>query len=358
MKIISSGKQKEKNVGLKPIEIEEREIRKLQDFEETRPVQMDLFEFLEKQEKRYSNTIELYDFMPKYVWGKVKRINDTFLNSLERKFECRGVKYNIVISPARLRLPSGGEREFFPGKREELVEDALRKLATRGAGLFLDEQVGVTFTLYQLEQELRDNGHSYSIVQIKDALLICARTNITVTSEDGASILVSNLFETLGLNSKEDWKGKGKKEKAFVRFNSLVTRSIKDGSFRLLNYEKAMSYKNVIARQLHKRMSHHYTQAGLSHPYHIMLSTIIRDFGIAEYDRLSDNLKYVLKALDEMKEKMVLLSYRVEKTLAAGNRNKLVDAKLILIPHFLSAEIIEGNKQQQKVLEALKTADK
>lgn len=147
------------------------------------------------------------------------------------------------------------------------------------------------------------------------------------------------MFETLGLQTRDDWKGTGTKRKAFVRFNSLVSESIKSGLFRQLDYEKAMGYSSVIARQLHKRMSHHFTQASLTTRYEIKLSTIIRDFGLAEYARPSLNLAHVLKALDEMKEKSILLSYEVQKLLDHENRNKLLDAKFILLPHpFFSGE--------------------
>jgi hypothetical protein len=133
--------------------------------------------------------------MPKYYWGKVERIAGRFLESLEREFECRGVKYKIQISPASIVDPDGVERYYYPSKREELVEDALRRLATTEKGLFLDDKAAVTFTLYQLQQELKANGHSYSITQIKDALLICKKTNITVSTEDGKAIFVSNLLK-------------------------------------------------------------------------------------------------------------------------------------------------------------------
>jgi hypothetical protein len=329
--VISDGKKSEKKLG---------------DYKRTEPEQLNLFEFIQPREKQYSNTIELYDFMPKYHWGKVERINDTFLKSLERSFECRGTKYKIEIKPARLKDKEGTEREYFPSKREELVEDALRRFATAGQGLFLDDAAGVTFTLYQLQQELKRNGHSYSTAQLKDALLICAETKILVSTTDGTNIFVSSIFETLGLQTREDWKGKGQKSKAFVRFNSLVTESIKTGTFRQLNYEKAMSYKSIIARQLHKRMSHHYTQASISQPYHITLSTIIRDFGLTEYDTPKHNLRNVCKALDEMKMFEVLLSYRIEPTHDTQARNKLINAKLVLTPHpIFVGEVMQANKR-------------
>ncbi len=272
------------------------------------PTQLTLFELFLPQERGLSNTIELYDFIPKYHWGKVERIGGEFLRSLEREFECRGQKYKVKIRPASIDDKDGKELYYYPSKREELVEDALRKFVAEGQGVFLDDAAGVTFSLYQLQEELKRNGHSYSKQEIKDALLICARTNITITNESGDTVLVSNIFETLGLQTRESWQGTGEKSRAFVRFNALVTKSIKSRTFRQINYEKVMSYRNVIARQLHKRMSHHYIQASVAKPYHILLSTLIRDFGLTQYARLRDNLRDVEIALNEMQEKDILLS--------------------------------------------------
>lgn len=324
--------------------------KKLVDYDQSKPVQLTLFEMLLPSEREFSNTVELYDFIPKYHWGKVQRINDKFLDSLEREFECRGVHYKVKIRPASIDDGDGEERYYYPSKREELVEDALRKFVAEGQGVFLDEQAGVTFSLYQLQEELKRNGHSYSKDQIKDALLICARTNITVTTENGTSVFVSNLFETLGLQTRDDWKEKEQKSRAFVRFNSLVTKSITSRTFRQLNYEKVMSYKNVVARQLHKRMSHHYIQASVANPYHILLSTVIRDFGLTQYAQLRDNLRDVQIALDEMVAKRVLMSYKVEKTLENNKRAKLIDAKFVLLPDpSFTSQIIGANKLQAKI---------
>jgi hypothetical protein len=49
---------------------------------------MNLFDLL-NDEKDFSHTIELYDFTPKYFWGKAKRIAGVYLPRLEREFECR-----------------------------------------------------------------------------------------------------------------------------------------------------------------------------------------------------------------------------------------------------------------------------
>jgi hypothetical protein len=328
--------------------------KRLQDYEQTHPVQLSLFELLQPEEQGYSNTIELYDFMPKYHWGRTERVAGKYLDSLEREFECRGKKYKIEVQPANIKDKKGMSRSYYPSKREELVEDALRRFATAKQGIFLDDRASVTFTLYQLQQELKRNGHSYSKDQIKEALLICAKTSITVTTEDGGAVLISNLFETLGLQTREDWEGSGEKTKAFVRFNSLVSEGIKQGNFRQLDYEKAMSYSSVVARQLHKRMSHHYVQASFTNPYSIMLSTIIRDFGLTEYQRPSQNHAQVIKALDEMKMKDVILNYEVVEIKDPTNRNKLIEAKYTIKPHlFFINEIKKANFRKSHIDETL-----
>lgn len=155
------------------------------------------------------------------------------------------------------------------------------------------------------------------------------------------------MFETLGLQTREDWKGTGKKDHAFIRFNSLVSKSIKNKTFRQVNYKISMEYKKAVARQLHKRMSHHYTQASYSAPYHILLSTIIRDFGITKQKSLSDNLRDVETALKEMYDKGVIMNCKVEKVFEAQKQNKLADAKFTITP---SLDFISEMKRANKRL--------
>ncbi len=183
--------------------------------------------------------------MPKYVWGKVERVGGVYLPTLRREFECCGRKYSLEIAPARI-TDGDTEIECFPSKREEMVEDALRKMMAEGQGIFLDGEAGISFTRYQLQKELKNTGNSYSTQQIKQALTILARTSIELKSEDAEIEIYFSPIETLG------FKGKNDEKQTFVRFSPLVTRSIQERSFRLINYEQVMSYKSVIARLLHK----------------------------------------------------------------------------------------------------------
>ncbi len=321
--------------------------KKFLEFQNENPIQMSLFRLFDK-EKDYSHTIELYDFIPKYLWGKSKRIEGKFLEPITREFVCKGTPYKVVLMPARIQTETGDYIDYFPGKREELVEDALRKIMSDIQGVFLDDAAGTTFTLYQLQTELKNRGHSYSYDQLKESLEILAKTDIELESADKETKIIFRAIETLGLSGKDG------ETQTFVRFSPLVTQSIKKGTFRLINYEKVMSYKTTIARQLHKRMSHFYTQASLTEKYHILLSTIIRDFGLTRYSQLRNNLMEVEKGIEELKEKNIIINCTIDKIFDINPKTKLNDVKFTFQPHpFFVDEIKKANYKINTIREKL-----
>jgi hypothetical protein len=296
-------------------------------YDQERPLQLALFEMLEVENKQYSNTVEIYDFLPKEFLGKATRVADTYLPRLEREFECRGVKYKMKLDPARIEEKDGTVREFYPSQREEVVEDCLRKLMVDGSGVFLDDQASVPFTLYQLQKELSENGHTYSYTQIRESLEILTKTNIELSSENGEVRLIFSPIETLGI------KGEGGETQTFVRFSPLVTNSIKDRKFRLINYKKVMGYRSAIARKLHKRLSHFYIQASLTDKYTVLLSTLIRDFGLTTYSQMSKNWRDFEKAVEELKDSNTILNISKEEIKQERPRIKVIDYKLTIQPH-------------------------
>lgn len=346
----------------------QRKKKKLEEYNQTEPEQLALvFRLGEEEKEQYSNSIELYDFMPKYVWNKIERIQGQFLSPIKRYFECRGEKYTLVIKPASIEEEEGVFRHYFPSVREELVEDALRKIACEDNGVFLDDESAVTFTLYSLKKELEDRKHGYNIVDIKKALYILSETHLELSTKEDGMVMKSNMLQALGLQAKEGWKGNGKKIKAFAIFNPMVTLAIKATKFRRLNYSICMSINNVIARQLYKRMVHHYTQASITaEPYTILLSTMIRDFGLTQYSELRNNLREVIQALDSLiyteekhkdsteknKRIDVIQSYKIEKIINSSERNKLIDAKFIITTSIaFNTEVRKANQiAKEKIL--------
>lgn len=53
-----------------------------------------------------------------------------------------------------------------------------------------------------------------------------------------------------------------------------------------------------------------------------------------------------------MKEKDVILNYKIEKTLDPAQRNKLIEAKIIITPHpRFAGEVISGNKRIANIMQ-------
>ena len=47
--------------------------KNFEQYDQTKPLQLVLFE-LDPKDRDYSQTVELYDFIPKYNWGKPKSL--------------------------------------------------------------------------------------------------------------------------------------------------------------------------------------------------------------------------------------------------------------------------------------------
>ena len=70
---------------------------------------------------------------------------------LKREFEFRGEKRILKIRPAVIEDSRNGTvKQMYPGRREEIVEEVLRKLAVEGGGIFLDNKAAITFSVWQM----------------------------------------------------------------------------------------------------------------------------------------------------------------------------------------------------------------
>jgi hypothetical protein len=288
--------------------------------------QMSLFQIV-TQPSKYSNTIHLYDAIPKYDrWNNSKVAIRQ--EPLHREFVFDKHEYQVDIIPARIEGKDGIYRDHFPGNREEIVEDALRKLATDGKGFYLDNKAGVVFTLTELQNELKRSGHDLNINQIKEALAICSRTHIELSNADGTSVISSNIFESLGMSTRAEWLKTSGDARCFVRFNILVDRCIREGTFRQYDYVTCMSYKKIMARYLHKRLAHIFTQASVTQTFTIKVTTLIRESGGKFYKSLATNIREIKKALDEMIDKETVHKYQIDNTY---NGRKIIDGMITIV---------------------------
>jgi hypothetical protein len=349
----------------------DKKSKKYKDYEKSTLYELDLYSNLggiyEKDRDKYSGTVELYDLVPKYFYGDMEkeRTKEGFLKIFAKTFIYRKQEIRVEISPANIMQKDGSTKSFYPSYREEIIEDVLRKFATDNKkNEVLDNMVSVKFTLHELYKELKRNKHEYHYQEIRESLDILAGTGIKIKYINNTkNILRSNMFETYGevdenVNLKDDEyinEEQSKKIVYFVRFNTLVTKSIKEKTWRLINYEKCMSYRCIVSRYLHKRISHLFLIGRLEIPYNILLSTLINDSNVTKYDSMRNNVIRIKRALDEMKEVGSIDQYKLEYIYSKERKNKIEDVKILLwISKSFHEDIQKGfllQNNQQKSLE-------
>ena len=202
-----------------------------------------------------------------------------------------------------------------------------------------DDKVGVKFTYYEVQQELEKMGHGYAIKEIKLAIEILGKAGLEIISKDDEVSVTSNFFTWVGKETKE----MGGKEKVIVMFHNLVTRSINHGTYRLFNYDKMMKMKMPLARWLHKRISHLFSQATINNPYQIKLSTIVRDSGMKSYKSISERTRQVEKALKELQSGRIITRF---ESAPEREKNKILD---VLYSLFVSEEFVADAKKANKL---------
>jgi hypothetical protein len=292
--------------------------------------QLDMFDSLLPAERShpYSNSFALYDLAPKYVFHAEVRENGKYLPIISRPFEYGGASYEVEVRPARIKI-DGAEKEYYPGEREQVVEEALRRIAIeRRRTTTIDDSVGIRFSLYELRQELIRVGHAMPICDIKEAIEVAHLSNVVIRKFGGSQPMVSaTIFPLRGVNEVQP----NGDMISYVTFNPLVTEAIRSLDFRLINYELSMSLANSVARWLHKRLSHCYVQANSSAgTYNINATTIMRDSGMGSYTRERDAFRTIERAVAELKAKGVLTTYKA--TDVRGPRQRLTEVKYLLFP--------------------------
>jgi acid stress-induced BolA-like protein IbaG/YrbA len=327
-------------------------------------VQLDLFRrFLcntEIERGQLSNAFDLWDSVPRYSVSRQAmqkmRTDQGSLKLLKVDFNYKGAALKAIIQPAKIEDQDGTERDYYPSANEELVEDALRKIAAEQNNGYFDRQnyrSGVVFTLYILRQELKKRGHTRSYQQIVLSLNILARSTIELRAADGNNsdaFTVSNYFQSLSTVSRQKLIDDAH-AKWVVQFHPLVTQSIDALTYRQFNYHQMMSHNTQLARWLHKQLSLKFTFASLATPFEMRYSTIKRDSALLEnYNPERKAITALDSAFDELKARKVLLA--VKKQLVTGLRGKIEDVVYTLTPSpDFAAQMKAANKRQSLAVE-------
>ncbi len=321
-------------------------------------IQLNLFQtFLantDEQRDGLSNAIDLWDSVPRYSVSRQAmtkaRINGRFLEKHETTFMHRGRTYSRVISPARIKDEDGVDRDYYPSATEELIEDALRKIATEQKSGYFDkpsQKSGVMFTLYELREELSRRGHARSYQEIVQALNVLAHCVIEIKPIDSEvdATFIAPCFPSLAAVSRAKLRA-DPKARWVVQFHPLVTGSIDQVTYRQYNYHLMMGHSTQLARWLHKHLVLKYTFADHLKPFEMRFSTILRDSGLLDgYSRTRDAINALEEAYAELKERHVVADFKREDV--TGPRRKLLDVVFVIRPHSdFIRETKAANKRQ------------
>lgn len=308
------------------------------------------------ERERLSNTIDMWDSIPKYSISRQemnKRRDDKGnLPLLTIGFTYRGQPYTLEIQPAKIR---DGDKviDYYPSANEELVEDALRKMAARQDGGFHDQPTkrsGVAFTLYELRKELAERGHtrSYQELILSLAILQKSHTEIRMGEGKGESFIAANYLPALAAVSQKKLAD-DPDAKWIVQFHPLVTRSIDQLTYRQFNYITMMELPTQLARWIHKLLSAKFTFASMTgNPFEIRYSTIKRDSNLLNCRREIDNRCDVDNAFERLVENKVLRDVRRQSII--GARGKIEDVIYLLHPTQEFIKEVKAANKRQKVL--------
>ena len=307
----------------------------------------------EDERDRLSTTIELWDSIPKYATTQQAmnqaRTPEGFLPRLEKTFIYKKREYRVRISPAIIDAEGGGDKAFYPSGNEEIIEDALRKIAAEQYKGFFDKpdyKSGVMFSINMLRRELRKRGHARSYQEIIRSLNILAGSHIEILLADGKGFAKTNFLPSLAAVSRSHWM-EDPEARWVAHFHPLVTQSIDTLSYRQYNYHLMMSHKTHLARWLHKILAHNYVNASLMVPYNVSFSALRRDSGLLDCRRRNDGVRKLESALQELVEQRVLLSFAKEDL--RGARNKIIDIHYVLTPHSDFVRQVKAANKRQRV---------
>ena len=312
------------------------------------------------QRDRLSNAIDLWDSVPRYSFSRQavekarredEREDDRPTTKHSLLFQYKGFEGICTITPATVEDLNGREKAFYPGVTEELVEDALRKLAADQRAGFFDKpnfRSGVVFSLYALREELKKRGHarSYQEVRLSLEILSGSISDIKCRDANGKEIRIKSPYlpsvvTVSRLQLKDDPNAKW-----VVHFHPLVTGSIDKVTYRQFNYDLMMRHRSQLARWLHKQLIVKYTFAELSRPFEMRYSTIKRDSGLlAAYQRERAAIAALETAFADLKEQGILSRY--DRGDVTGPRKKLLDVVFTIWPSLdFVREVKAANRRQ------------
>lgn len=315
--------------------------------------QLELF----KTEGNRLNVSNTYETIPKSVLKNdpdIVWINETVSESIEKHFTFKGQSFFSEITPASFKDRKGIYRSHFPSFREDRVEYAIISLAEKSANIGRDKKDNpILFfktTYYQIQKEIVDSINNdegttipvkscpYNSTEIKEALEILKRTDISVRDENRNKKYIFNRIKTVYIEEKN----------VVIELGDMMVDYINNGTWSTVDKNSILASKNPYEMKLKVLLNTNFRYAEKNKTFNPNLNTLIERISYIENKVKRITLFKIIKILENMHE-VSKVEYEVIK-----EGRKIVDAKLKIFPseRFVSTMII-NNKIDKSITEAV-----
>lgn len=346
-------------------------------------IQMDLFsQFIANDLSEVSNTIEYWERIPKYFISTQEQDKLRTIEGLAKPYEHeyklkdkegRELSYKVEIQPALIKDTTGKYKAFFPTRTEENIEEVLKKIFTeQNHGIHdpknLESWVRFSYSMIRRElyrmsdtkQELKEGqnqtttkkrGNGLRYDQIKHSLEVMSKCILTVY-EDGKEIYIGAILQDYCSVDREKYL-EDTDSLHIARLPVFISHAINTLQYRQFNYMRFMECKEQLTRFLYKRLINRFIHANYMNDYHFMYSDIKQASGLLRQKSERDNRKKVLSALDELKEKRIIFSYKTDD----HTEGRIVsDVKYTITPHpnFIAEQKAANKRANMQQIETKK----
>ncbi|MCW8088286.1 hypothetical protein [Sabulicella glaciei] len=274
----------------------------------------------ETDDPNRTNMVALYDMAPRFVFEDRDALQGRS-RMIEREFSFGQKRYRITLKPTQIRAQDGTIQERFLSEREQIVEEVIRRLASKRGRLAIHHQkVRFTFSLHEVRTELKRVRHAHSYYEIQEAITLLSEVRLVIQDLDakGSPVLSSAAFPVLGFRRKDSDDGE-----TFVEFNPLVSDAIRLLEFTQVDYETLMTIRDPVARWLLKRL-HNQVSHTRQPVQQILASEIRRDSGMPIWKTTRNLLRRVAQAVDVLKDAGVLDHVETEELMEGQKKVDLL----------------------------------
>ena len=312
-------------------------------------LQLDLFShFVTNDLSQVSNTVELWERIPKYFFttkqAEKLRTIDGLAKPYKWTYKENGNEYSVSIQPALIEQKNRGYKAYFPGVTEELIEEALKKI-------FSDQQYAihdpekieswVKFTLGMLQKELKIRGRTRDLDQIKHAIEVMSKCNITL-SKNNKEIWNGNILQDIVTVGRKEYLASTDTHH-IARLPLFISHSINNLDYRQFNYDRLMSCNEQLTRWIYKRLINRFTQASPITEYSCMYSDIKQTSGLLQQTREIDNRRKILSAFNELQQKGIIQCLQIDER-KTGRTISDVKYTIKAAPQFISEQIASNKR--------------